>query len=128
MAPFTGAHDLAGISDRDGPIEALAECVAHDGARRRMVAAHALMDVSKELTPLGMGTHRCKTPVAARLYSSPSTRVNDLAILAMRLASYRFEGSSLRSIQAMYLSHLSPAWGGWLGVHGHDLVRAVALE
>jgi hypothetical protein len=37
--------------------------------------------------------------------------VNDLAILAMRLASYRFEGSSLRSIQAMYLSHLSPAWG-----------------
>jgi hypothetical protein len=44
---------------------------------------------------------------AARLYSSPSTRVNDLAILAMRLASDRSEGSSPRSIQAIYLSRQS---------------------
>jgi hypothetical protein len=48
--------------------------------------------------------HRYRTPDAARLYSLPSMRVNDLAILVTRLASDRYEGSSLRSIQAMYLS------------------------
>jgi hypothetical protein len=47
----------------------------------------------------------------ARLYSSPSTRANDLAILAMRLASDRSEGSSLLSIQAIYLSHQSLSLG-----------------
>jgi hypothetical protein len=36
--------------------------------------------------PWGMGMHRYRTPDAARLYSLLSTRVNDLAILAMRLA------------------------------------------
>jgi hypothetical protein len=46
-----------------------------------------------------------------RLYSSPSTRANDLAILSMRLASNRSEGSSPRSIQAMYLSRQSPVLG-----------------
>jgi hypothetical protein len=50
-------------------------------------------------------------PEAARLYSSPSTRANDLAILAMRLASDWFEGSSPRSIQAIYLSRQSPSLG-----------------
>jgi hypothetical protein len=53
------------------------------------------------------------TPDAVRLYSSPSTRVNDLAILVMRLASDRSEGSSPRSIQVMYLSRQSPVlWTG----------------
>jgi streptogramin lyase len=46
-----------------------------------------------------------------RLYSSPSTRAKDLAILAMRLASDRSEGSSPRSIQAMYLSRQSTPLG-----------------
>jgi hypothetical protein len=41
MAPFAGAYDLAGISDRCGPVEAMAEHVAHKGAWRRVVAAHA---------------------------------------------------------------------------------------
>jgi hypothetical protein len=41
-----------------------------------------------------MGTHRCKTPEAAHLYNSPSTRVNDLVILAMRLASDQSEDPS----------------------------------
>jgi hypothetical protein len=45
-------HDLAGISDRSGPVEALAERVVHEGAWRRIVAAHARVDVSKELAPL----------------------------------------------------------------------------
>jgi hypothetical protein len=67
----------------------------------------------------------------ARLYSSPSTRVNDLAILAMRLALDRSEGSSPRPIQAMYLSRQSSmrgGGGGWDRGHGHGHVRAVPLE
>jgi hypothetical protein len=55
LAPFTGAHDLACISDRGGPVEALAERVAHEGAWRRMVATYARVDVSKELAPLRDG-------------------------------------------------------------------------
>jgi hypothetical protein len=51
LAPFAGAHDLAGISNRGGPIEALTECVAHEGVWRRVLAAHARVNVSKELTP-----------------------------------------------------------------------------
>jgi hypothetical protein len=44
--------------------------------------------------PWGMGMHHCRTPDAARLYSSLSMTVNYLAILAMRLASDRSGGSS----------------------------------
>jgi hypothetical protein len=111
LAPLAGVHDLAGISNRGGPIEALAECVVHKGARRRVVAAHARVNVSKELAPLRNGYAPLKTPDAVHLYSSPSTRVNDLAILVMRLAPDRSVGSSPRSIQAMYLSRQSSAWG-----------------
>jgi hypothetical protein len=52
LAPLAGAHDLAGISDRGGPVEALAECVAHERAWRRVVAAYSLMYVLEELAPL----------------------------------------------------------------------------
>jgi delta-aminolevulinic acid dehydratase/porphobilinogen synthase len=55
LTPFTGAHDLAGIGDRGGPLKALAECVAHEGAQHRVVAAYARMYVSKELAPLRDG-------------------------------------------------------------------------
>jgi hypothetical protein len=55
LAAFAGAHDLTGINDRGGPIEALAECVAHEGARHHVVAARARVNVSKELAPLGDG-------------------------------------------------------------------------
>jgi hypothetical protein len=54
-AHLAGAHDLAGINNRSGPIEALAECVAHKGARRRVVATHAHVNVSEELAPLRDG-------------------------------------------------------------------------
>jgi hypothetical protein len=111
LAPFVSAHNLAGVSDRGGLVEALAECVAHEGAGRGVVAANARVNIPEELAPLGMGTHRCKMPEAARLYTSPSTRVKDLAILAMRLASDRSEGSSPWSIQAMYLSRQSASLG-----------------
>jgi hypothetical protein len=68
-------------------------------------------------------------PEAALLYSWSSTRVKDLAILAMRLASDRSEGSSPRSIQVIYILvvpvHLA---GGWFDVHGFGLVGVVPLE
>jgi hypothetical protein len=48
-------HDLAGIGDRGGPVEALAKRVAHEGAWRRVVTAYARVDVSKELAPLRDG-------------------------------------------------------------------------
>jgi hypothetical protein len=48
LAPFAGAYDLAGISDRRGPVEALEECVAYEGAWRYVVAANACVNVSKD--------------------------------------------------------------------------------
>jgi hypothetical protein len=55
LAPLAGAHDLTGVSDRGGPVEALAERVAHEGVWRCVVAAHACVNVSKGLTPLRNG-------------------------------------------------------------------------
>jgi hypothetical protein len=55
LAPFAGAHDLAGVSDRSWPVEALAERIAHEGAWRRVVSAHARVDVPEELAPLRNG-------------------------------------------------------------------------
>jgi hypothetical protein len=55
LTPIARAHDLAGISDRSGPVEALTESIAHEGAWRRVVAAHARVNISKELAPLSDG-------------------------------------------------------------------------
>jgi hypothetical protein len=52
LAPFAGAHDLAGVCDCSRPVEALAERVAHEGAWRRVVAAHARVNISKGLALL----------------------------------------------------------------------------
>jgi hypothetical protein len=46
LAPLAVAHNLVSVGDCGGPVEALAECVAHEGARHRMVASHARVDVS----------------------------------------------------------------------------------
>jgi hypothetical protein len=78
--------------------------------------------------PWGMGMHRCRTPDAARLYSSPSITVKDLAFLAMCLASVRSEGSSPRSIQARYLACQSSVQGGRLCFHGLGFAYVVPLE
>jgi hypothetical protein len=55
LAPLAGAHNLVGVGDRGGPVEALAERIAHEGARRRVVAAHARVDVAEELATLWNG-------------------------------------------------------------------------
>jgi hypothetical protein len=112
LAPFIGAYDLVGVGDRCGPVEALVERVAHEGARCRVMATHAYVDVPDELPAMGKGMQGCRTPDAAQLYSSLSITVNDLAFLAMRLASVRPEGSSPRSIQVRYLLCQSSARGG----------------
>jgi hypothetical protein len=55
LAPFAGAHDLASVSDRGGTIEALAECIAHEGEVCGVVDAHTRVYISEELAPLGDG-------------------------------------------------------------------------
>jgi hypothetical protein len=85
LAPFAGAYDLTGIRDRGRPVKALTESVANEGAGRGVMAANSRVDVPQELAPLGDGHAPLQDAEAARLYSSPSTRVKDLAILAMLL-------------------------------------------
>jgi hypothetical protein len=60
-----------------------------------VVTAHARVYVPEELAPLG----------------DRHASLQDLAILAMRLASGRSEGSSPRSIQEIYLSRPSTSLG-----------------
>jgi hypothetical protein len=55
LAPFAGAHNLAGIRDRGRPVKALAECVANEGAGRGVMATDPRVDVPQELAPLGDG-------------------------------------------------------------------------
>jgi hypothetical protein len=55
LAPFAGAHDLVGVGDYGGPIEALAERIAHESAKRPVVATHIRVDVSNKLVTMGDG-------------------------------------------------------------------------
>jgi hypothetical protein len=98
LAPFAGAYDFAGVSDRGGPVKALAERVAHEGARCGMVAAHARVYVPEELAPLGDGHASLQDAGGGALVQLTVDEAKNLAILAMRLASDRSEGSSPRSI------------------------------
>jgi hypothetical protein len=52
LAPFAGAHNLAGICHRSRPVKALTERVSHEGAWCRVVTVHTRVNVSKELAPL----------------------------------------------------------------------------
>ena len=55
LAPLAGAHDLVGVGNRCGLVEALAKRVAHEGARCRVMAAHACVDVTDEFPAVGNG-------------------------------------------------------------------------
>jgi hypothetical protein len=55
LATLAGPYDLVGVRDRGGPVEALAERIVHEGARCRVVAIHARMDVSNKLAVVGHG-------------------------------------------------------------------------
>ena len=55
LAPLAGPHDLDGVGDCSWPVKALPECIAHEGARRRVVAADSGVDVPDQLLALGNG-------------------------------------------------------------------------
>jgi hypothetical protein len=55
LAPFAGAHDLAGVGDHGGPVETLTERIAHEGVWCYVMAAHAHMYIPEELAPLSNG-------------------------------------------------------------------------
>jgi hypothetical protein len=55
LSTLAGAYDLVGVGDRRRPVEVLAECVAHEGARCRVMTAYACVDVPDELPALGDG-------------------------------------------------------------------------
>jgi hypothetical protein len=62
LAPFAGAHDLVGVSDRSGPIKALTERIAHEGARCRVLTTYACVDVSNKLATVGDGDAPLQDP------------------------------------------------------------------
>ena len=55
LTAFAGSHDVRGVGDCSGPIEALPECVAHEGAWRGVVTADSSVDVPDQLLALGDG-------------------------------------------------------------------------
>ena len=55
LATLTGSHDVGGVGDRGGPVEAFSKCVTHEGARRGVVTADASVDVTDQLLALGDG-------------------------------------------------------------------------
>ena len=55
LAALAGPHDIGGIGDCSGPVEALTKCVAHEGARRSVLTADAGVDVLDQLLALGDG-------------------------------------------------------------------------
>jgi hypothetical protein len=62
LAPLAGAYDLIGVSNRHGPVEALAKCVAHEGVRRCVMATYARMDVLDQLAALEDGDASLQDP------------------------------------------------------------------
>ena len=55
LAALASPHDLHGVGDCCGPIKALPELVAHEGAWRRVMAAGSGVDVPKRLPTLRNG-------------------------------------------------------------------------
>ena len=55
LAPLASPHDLGGIGNFSGPVEALPERIADEGARRGVVTADASVDVADQLLALGDG-------------------------------------------------------------------------
>ena len=55
LAPLASPHDLGGIGNCSGPVEALPERIADEGARRRVVTADSIVDVPDQLLALGDG-------------------------------------------------------------------------
>jgi hypothetical protein len=55
LTPLTGAYYLSGVSYGNRQVEALPKCVLDKSARCSVIAAHAPVDVVKQLSPLLSG-------------------------------------------------------------------------
>ena len=55
LATLASPHDVGGVGDRGGPVEALPKRVTHEGAWRGVMAADTSMDVADQLLALGDG-------------------------------------------------------------------------
>jgi hypothetical protein len=62
LASLAGAYDLVGVDDRCGPVEALVEHAAHEGARCCVMATYARVDVSDQLAAFGEGDASLQIP------------------------------------------------------------------
>jgi hypothetical protein len=128
LAPFAGAYDLAGFSDRGGPVEALAERIAYEGAGRGMVAANSCMYVPEELAPLGDGhTSRQDTGGSALV---------QLAVDEGEGFGHPGDAPGLEPVRGefpsvhpgdVFVAPLHPA-GGRLDIHDFGLTSIVHLE
>jgi hypothetical protein len=118
LAPLAGAHDLVGISDHGGPIKALAECIAHEGARRRVVATYARVDVSNKLKAVGNGN--------APLQDARCASLVQLAVNYGERLGHPSDALGFRPVWGKFPSiHPSEVFGppilhagGWLCLHG----------
>ena len=48
LTPFAGAHDLLGVGYFSGPVEALSECVSHQGSRHDVVTVDLTVDIAQQ--------------------------------------------------------------------------------
>ena len=55
LATLAGPHDIGGVGDCGGPVEALPKYIAREGARRGMVTVDSSVDVPDQLFALGDG-------------------------------------------------------------------------
>ena len=65
LTPFTGVHDLLGVSYCSGPVEALSECVPNQGFRCGMVTADPTVDIAQQMLPLFDGDAELQDPSVA---------------------------------------------------------------
>ena len=86
LATLAGPHDIGGVGDRGGPVEALSKRVTHESAWGGVMAADASMDVTDQLLALGDGDASLQDTRGPRLCSSLSIRTKDLARLARHRA------------------------------------------
>jgi hypothetical protein len=128
LAPLAGSYDCVGVSDYDGPVKAFAECVAHEGTRRRVVATNARVDDMNEIATLGDGD--------APLQGARCSALAQLAVDDSERLGHPGDGPGLGPIRGKFpLIHPSEVFGppilrtrGWLCLHGLSLVCTIGLE
>jgi hypothetical protein len=111
LASLTDAHDFAGVCDRRGPVKALVECVAYEGAGRGVVAAYPCMYVPEELAPLGDWHASLQDAGSGALVQLAVDEGKRLAHPGDAPGLGPVQGEFPRAIQAIYLSRQSDLMG-----------------